>query len=135
MAAFLAMYAWEGEFTDAYFAQPDPNPAQFGLPGEDDGSRDHPLLSGRAVAITDYHPDIAALSKASTHVVIAVGEETGDVYTARTARSIARLLGHDAAVFPSHHAGFLDGESGWPGQPEAFAARLREVLGAGFRRR
>jgi hypothetical protein len=53
------------------------------------------------VAITDYHPDIAALSKASTRVVIAVGEETGDVYTARTARSTARRLGHDAAVFPS----------------------------------
>jgi hypothetical protein len=31
-------------------------------------------------------------------------------------------------MFPSHHGGFLGGEFGWPGQPEAFAARLREVL-------
>jgi hypothetical protein len=31
-------------------------------------------------------------------------------------------------VFPSHHGGFLGGEFGYPGQPEAFAARLREVL-------
>jgi hypothetical protein len=128
LAAFLAMYSWEGEFTEAYFAQADPDPAKFGLLGEDDGSRDHPLLSGQAVAITDYHPDLAALSAAPTRVVIAVGEETGDVYTARTARSTARLLGHDAAVFPSHHLGFLEHGPGGPGQPEAFAARLREVL-------
>jgi hypothetical protein len=86
------------------------------------GSRDHPLLSGRAVAITDYHPDIAALSAAPTRVVIAVGE----VYTARTARAAARVLGQEATTFPSHHLGFLDGA----GRPDAFAARLREVLNA-----
>ncbi|MET9023064.1 alpha/beta hydrolase [Actinopolymorpha sp. NPDC004070] len=127
MAAFQAMYAWEGEFTEAYFAQPDPDPAQFGLPVEDDGSRDNPLLSGLAVAITDYHPDVAALAAAPTRVVIAVGEETGDVYTARTARATARVLGQEAIVFPSHHLGFVDGL----GRPEEFAARLREVLDAG----
>jgi pimeloyl-ACP methyl ester carboxylesterase len=126
MAAFQTMYAGEGEFTDAYFAQPDPDPTQFGLPREDDGSRDHPLLSGRAVAITDYHPDIAALAAAPTRVVIAVGEETGEVYTARTARATARVLGQEATPFPSHHLGFLDGV----GRPEAFATRLREVLNA-----
>jgi hypothetical protein len=128
MAAFLAMYSWEGEFTDAYFAQPDPDPARFGLPDADDGSRDHPLLSGRAVAITDYHPDIAALSAAPTRVVIAVGEQTGDVYTARTARATARLLGQEPTVFPSRHTGFLGHGPGGPGQPEAFSVRLREVL-------
>ena len=127
MAAFQAMYAWEGEFTDAYFAQPDPDPARFGLPVQDDGTRDNPLLSGRAVAITDYHPDVAALAAAQTGVVIAVGEETGDIYTARTARAAARVLGQEATEFPSHHLGFVDG----PGRPEAFAARLREVLEAG----
>jgi len=31
-------------------------------------------------------------------------------------------------VFPSHHGGFLGGEFGYPGQPEAFARRLRDVL-------
>jgi hypothetical protein len=30
---------------------------------------------------------------------------------------------------PSHHGGFSDEASGFPGDPEAFAARLREVLG------
>ncbi|GAA3091370.1 hypothetical protein GCM10010464_63950 [Pseudonocardia yunnanensis] len=78
------------------------------------------------MAITDYHPDIAALSAAPTRVVIAVGEETGEVYTARTARAAARVLGQEATTFPSHHLGFLDGA----GRPDAFAARLREVLNA-----
>jgi hypothetical protein len=32
-------------------------------------------------------------------------------------------------MFPSHHGGFLGGEFGQRGEPEAFAAKLREVLG------
>ena len=48
MAAFIAMTSWQGEFTDAYFAQPAPDPAMFGMPTEDDGSRDDPLLSERS---------------------------------------------------------------------------------------
>jgi hypothetical protein len=32
-------------------------------------------------------------------------------------------------IFPSHHGGFLGGEFGWHGQPDAFAATLRQVLG------
>jgi hypothetical protein len=43
MAAFIAMTSWRGEFTDEYFAQAAPDPAHFGLPVEDDGSRDNPL--------------------------------------------------------------------------------------------
>ncbi|WP_244367626.1 alpha/beta fold hydrolase [Micromonospora echinofusca] len=45
MAAFIAMTSWRGEFTDAYFAQSAPDPAMFGLPTDDDGTRDDPLLS------------------------------------------------------------------------------------------
>ncbi|MGH7642025.1 MAG: alpha/beta fold hydrolase, partial [Candidatus Dormibacteria bacterium] len=66
MAAFIAMTSWRGEFTEAYFALPLPDPAQFGMPGEDDGSRDDPLLSERSRAVTDYRPDFAALAKAPT---------------------------------------------------------------------
>lgn len=130
MAGFMAMTAWEGEYTEEYFAQPAPDPAAFGMPTEDDGSRDDPLLSDRSLAITDYRPDVEALTKAPTRVVIAVGEETGNTFTGRTARALAEMLGQEATVFPSHHGGFMDGEFGYPGQPEAFAARLREVLDA-----
>ena len=129
MAAFIAMTSWQGEFTDAYFAQPTPDPAAFGLPTEDDGRRDDPLLSARALAITHYRPDVAALTAAPTRIVIGVGEESAGTFTARSAEATAALLGQEATVFPSHHGGFLGGESGYAGQPEAFARTLRTVLG------
>jgi pimeloyl-ACP methyl ester carboxylesterase len=128
MAAFIAMASWPGEFTDEYFAGPAPDPAAFGMPTGDDGSRDDPLLSDRSWAISSYCPDVEALAASPTRVVIAVGEETGNTFTGRTSMATADLLGQHATVFPSHHGGFLGPESGYPGQPEAFARRLREVL-------
>ena len=128
MAAFIAMTSWRGEFTDEYFAQAAPDPAQFGMPAEDDGSRDDPLLSDRSWAVSSYRPDVAALAAAPTRIVIAVGEESLDTFTGRTAVGTAELLGQQATVFPSHHGGFLGGEFGYAGQPEAFAHKLREVL-------
>ena len=129
MAAFIAMTSWQGEFTDDYFAQPPADPALFGLPTEDNGSRDDPLLSDRSWAISSYRPDVDALAAASTRVVIAVGEESQGTFTGRTSVATAALLGQQAAVFPSHHGGFLGGEFGYAGQPEAFARTLRDVLG------
>ncbi|GAA2655737.1 alpha/beta fold hydrolase [Paractinoplanes durhamensis] len=128
MAAFIVMTSWQGEFTDAYFEQPLPDPAMFGMPAEDDGNRDDPLLSKKSWSITDYRPDAAALTAAPTRIVIGVGEETGNAYTARTAHGVAALLGQEAVVFPSHHGGFLGGDFGYAGKPPEFAAKLREVL-------
>jgi pimeloyl-ACP methyl ester carboxylesterase len=128
MAAFIAMTSWRGEFTDEYFAQRAPEPAHFGMPSDDDGSRDDPLLSDRSWAVSSYRPDVDALAVAPTRIVIAVGEESLDTFTGRTAVATAELLGRQATVFPSHHGGFLGGEFGYAGQPEAFARRLREVL-------
>ncbi|MFJ8251615.1 alpha/beta fold hydrolase [Streptomyces sp. NPDC094466] len=130
MAAFVAMTSWEGEFTDAYFAQPAPDPAAFGMPTEDDGTRGDPLLSDLSWAISDYRPDVDALAAAGTRVVIAVGEESRSVQTGRTSAATAELLGQRVTVFPSHHAGFVDGEFGYPGKPDEFGGRLREVLDA-----
>ena len=129
MAAFIAMTSWRGEFTDDYFSRLGPDPAQFGMSGEDDGSRDDPLLSNRSSAVSAYRPDYAALAASPTRIVIAVGEESLGLFTGRTSAATAELLGQVATVFPSHHGGFVGGESGYAGQPEAFARRLREVLG------
>ena len=129
MAGFITMTSWPGEFTEEFFQLPAPDPTRFGMPAEDDGKRDDPLLSERSRPIIDYAPDTTALHAAPTRVVIAVGEETGDTFTGRTARAIAEKLGQEAAVFPSHHGGFLGGESGYAGKPEEFATRLREILG------
>jgi pimeloyl-ACP methyl ester carboxylesterase len=128
MAAFIAMTSWQGQFTDEYFTRPAPDPAQFGMTTEDDGSRDDPLLSGRSRAVTSYRPDVDALAAAPTRIVIAVGEESMGTFTGRTAMATAELLGQQASVFPSHHGGFMGGEFGYPGKPEEFARRLREVL-------
>jgi pimeloyl-ACP methyl ester carboxylesterase len=131
MAAFIAMTSWRGEFTDEYFAQPAADPAMFGMSTEDDGSRGDPLLSDRSWAITSYRPDIDALASTPTRIVIAVGEESTDTFTARASEATAELLGQEATVFPSHHGGFLGGEFGYAGQPEAFALKLRQVLDQG----
>ena len=131
MAAFIAMTSWRGEFTDDYFTQPAPDPVQFGMPADDDGSRDDPLLSDRSWAVSGYRPDVDALAAAPTRVVIAVGEESLGTFTGRTSLATAELLGQQATVFPSHHGGFLGGDFGYAGQPEAFARKLREVLGDG----
>jgi pimeloyl-ACP methyl ester carboxylesterase len=128
MAAFVAMSSWRGEFTDEYFAQPAPDPAAFGMPAEDDGSRDDPLLSDRSWAISSYELDVDALRAAPSRIVIGVAEESGETFTGRTTRATAKLLGQEPTVFPSHHAGFAGPGSGYPGQPEMFAEKLREVL-------
>ena len=127
-AAFIVMSSWQGEYSGEYFAQPAADPAAFGMPTEDDGSRDDPLLSDRSWAVSSYRPDVDALTAAPTRIVIAVGEESQGTFTGRSAVATAELLGQQATVFPSHHGGFLGGEFGYAGQPEAFARKLREVL-------
>jgi hypothetical protein len=57
-----------------------------------------------------------------------VGEESTDTITGRSSVATAELLGQQATVFPSHHGGFMGSEFGYPGQPEAFARKLRDVL-------
>lgn len=131
MAAFIAYTSWPGEFTDEYLAAPAPDPAQFGVPTADDGTRTDPLLSGVAAPITAYRPDIDALRAAPTRVVIAAGVESRNLMTWRASEALAAALGVELTEFPSHHGGFMGGEFGYPGQPEAFATRLREVLDAG----
>jgi pimeloyl-ACP methyl ester carboxylesterase len=122
-AAFMLLSSWQGPFTEDYFDQPLP---PSGV--EDDGKRDDPLLSDRSWAVSGYQPDIDALKSASTRVVVGVGVESKGVLTGRTSGATAEALGQEATVFPSHHGGFLGPEFGYSGQPEAFAATLREVL-------
>lgn len=125
MAAFIAFSSARGPIPDDFAA---PDPSAFGLPTTDDGSRGDPLLSGASDDVTAHRPDVDALRSASTRVVVAAGIESKDLLTWRTSTALADALGTEVAVFPSHHGGFSGPEFGQPGQPEAFAARLREVL-------
>jgi hypothetical protein len=77
---------------------------------------------------TGYEPDFDALRRASTRVVIAAGAESEGEPANRGAHAVAERLGTTAVIFPSHHGGFLGGEYGQAGDPDAFAAKLRQVL-------
>jgi hypothetical protein len=118
---------YDGEMPDGY-RTPTVDPAQFGLPTQDDGSRDDPLLAQNVRTITGYQPDVDALRAAQTRIVLARGAASGQTMAARGADAMAALLETEPAVFPGSHGGFMGDEYGQPGEPDAFAARLREVL-------
>lgn len=128
MAHFIAVTSHEGPFSDADARLDPPDPAIFGLPIDDDGSRTDVLLGQNMVTCTHYEPDFEALRRASTRIVIAAGAESGGQMARRGAHAVAERLGRDVVIFPSDHGGFLGGEYGQSGDPDAFAAKLREVL-------
>jgi pimeloyl-ACP methyl ester carboxylesterase len=130
MAHFIAIASHKGPFTAEIAAQPAPDPAMFGLPATDDGSRTDPLLGQNMLTCTHYEPDFDTLGSASTRIVLAAGEESESEMANRGAIAVAERLGTKPVPFPSDHGGFLGGEYGQTGQPEAFAAKLREVLAA-----
>jgi pimeloyl-ACP methyl ester carboxylesterase len=131
MAKFIAIVSHDGPVTADYLAQPAPDPAMFGLPTEDDGSRTDALLAQNIITCTHYEPDFDALRAASTRVVIAVGEASGKTLARRAGEAVAERLGTTPVTFPSGHGGFLGNEYGQPGDPDGFAAKLREVLAEG----
>jgi pimeloyl-ACP methyl ester carboxylesterase len=122
MAKFIAFTTLRGRVPRDFPAYA-PNPADFGLPSEDDGSRDDPLLGPHMLWVTRYEPDFDCLGGASTAIVIAGGAESDGTFPYRAALAVAERLGAEAVVFPSHHGGFHE-----QGDPDAFAAVLRRVL-------
>src|SRR4051812_10643391 len=128
MAKFIALASFEGTIPNDFADRPAPDPAIFGLPTADDGSRNDPLLGQNMIAGTHFEPDFEALRGATTRIVIGVGAESGDAFAGRAAKIIAKRLGTEPVTFPSGHAGFLGGEYGQTGDPDGFAAKLREVL-------
>jgi pimeloyl-ACP methyl ester carboxylesterase len=128
MAKFIAMVSVEGPLPAGYAAEPGPNPANFGLPTEDDGSRDDPLLGLNMLTTPGYEHDFDALRAASTRIVIGVGEESASVMPGRAGTAVAAQLGTEPVFFPGGHGGFSGGEYGGMGKPDAFAAILRQVL-------
>ena len=128
MAKFMALTSLKGEIPADFADRPAPDPAMFGMPTEDDGSRDDPLIGHTIIPITSYLPDFEALKAAPTRIVMAAGAESKGEMAHRGAFAVAERLGMEPVIFPSHHGGFLGGEYGWAGDPDAFAAVLREVL-------
>jgi pimeloyl-ACP methyl ester carboxylesterase len=130
MAKFIAFVSLEGPVPPGFADQPAPNPADFGLPTEDDGSRDDALLGLNMISTPGYHHDFDALRAAGTRIVIGVGAESATMIAGRAGTAVAERLGTAPVTFPGGHDGFVGGEYGRMGQPDAFAATLREVLTA-----
>jgi pimeloyl-ACP methyl ester carboxylesterase len=128
MAKFIALTAVKGPIPADYTEQPAPDPAAFGMPTADDGSRDDPLLAQNMISCTHYEPDYDALRAASTRIVLGIGVESEDMFTYRTGTAVAERLGTEPVIFPGGHGGFMGGEFGYQGDPDAFAVTLREVL-------
>jgi pimeloyl-ACP methyl ester carboxylesterase len=129
MARFISLVMHRGEWTGD---EPVPDPAVFGLPTEDDGSRNDGLMANMRGGGCSRVPDLDAVRAAPTRVVLGVGEESGGPedgeIAGRAGHAVARELGVEPVVFPGGHNGFLGGEYGQTGKPDEFAARLREVL-------
>jgi pimeloyl-ACP methyl ester carboxylesterase len=128
MAHFIPIISHRGLFTADLASQPAPDPAMFGMPTEDDGSRTDPMLGESIITTTHYEPDFEALRAGSTRIVVAAGEESEGELACRGAYAVAKALGVEPVIFPSGHGGFLGGEYGQTGDPDGFAAKLRQVL-------
>ncbi len=128
MVKFIAITSMQGDIPADFADLPMQSPAELGMPTEDDGARDDPMFAQNLITCTHYEPDIEALRAASTRVVLAVGAESEGTLAYRGGVAVAERLGVEPVTFPSHHGGFLDGEFGMKGDPDAFAATLRQVL-------
>jgi pimeloyl-ACP methyl ester carboxylesterase len=130
MAKFMKVVMHKGPITAEFLNEPAPDPQMFGMSADDDGSRNDILVGQNIIATTHYEPDFDALRAAKANIVIGVGVESGAELARRGGEAVAKRLGVEPVEFPSGHGGFLGNEYGQPGEPEAFAAKLREVLDA-----
>jgi pimeloyl-ACP methyl ester carboxylesterase len=130
MVKFITLVSHKGAIPADFADQPMPDPAAFGMTSEDDGSRDDALLGQNMVSCTHYQPDLDALRAGSTRIVMAAGAESEGEMAHRGAVAVAERLGTKPVTFPSGHGGFLGGEYGQMGEPDAFATTLRQVLTA-----
>ena len=73
--------------------------------------------------VTSYSPDFAALQRASTQVLVGVGEDSAGQETYDTALALAERLETEAVVFPGDHIGMAT-------LPEEFAVTLHDVVQA-----
>jgi pimeloyl-ACP methyl ester carboxylesterase len=121
MAQFIALTSQAGPVPASFAEQPAPDPATFGLPVQDDGSRDHPLLGLHMTACSGQQLDIDALRAAPTRIVLGVGADSGQLMPGRAAVAVAEQLGTAPVTFPGGHDGFIT-------DTDAFAVVLRTVL-------
>src|SRR5579859_5200753 len=107
MAKFIALVSEQGPIGADYLDRPAPDPGMFGLPSQDDGSRDDPLCGQNMISCTHHQHDFAALLAAPTRIVVGVGEESGQELAGRAGAVVAERLGLIPVVLPGGHGGFV----------------------------
>lgn len=127
MAKFIQLVMRQSPLSGDYLDQPAPDPARFGLPTQDDGSRDDPLLGGN-LAMPVFEPDADALRGSSVRIVPAIGEAGHGSLARRGGEALAALLGVAPVIFPGDHSGFAANEWSPNNDPSTFAQKLRDVL-------
>jgi len=96
----------------------------FGTPREGQAAADEHFQFAHMIRHTvRFRPDVDALRAAPTRLVVGIGEESAGQLCDRASRALADLLGIEPTLFPGDHIGFAE-------RPEAFAVRLREIIGA-----
>jgi len=128
MARFIALASYQGPIPAGFADQPGPDPATFGLSAVDDGSRDDPLVGLNMPSCLGYRHGVGALRAASTRIVIGVGAQSATMMAGRAGTAVAERLGTEPVTFPGGHDGFVGGEYGGMGEPDAFATTLRTVV-------
>ena len=92
MAHFITVVSHRGPFTAEVASQPAPDPATFGMPAEDDGSRTDAMFA-HIINTTHYEPDFDALGAAPTRIVLAAGVGSEGEMANRGAYAVAEHLG------------------------------------------
>jgi len=119
--AVNALVSHAGPIPPGFPGQLAPDPAAFGLPAQDDGARDDPLLGLHMTACAGHQLDFGALRAAPVRILLGVGTQSGQMMAGRAAVAVAERLGTTPVTFPGGHDGFRT-------DPAAFAAVLRTAL-------
>src|SRR5260370_124425 len=113
-----ALVSYQRPSSPGHADRPAPAPAMLGLPAEDDGSRDDPLVGQNIVTCNSYRHDFDALRAGSTRVVIGVGATSGQGIVGRAGLAVAERLGTAPVTFPGDPGGFLGPEYRGLGRPD-----------------
>ena len=105
MAKFIALVSHQGPIPADFAGAAGSGSAAFGLPTEDDGSRDDPLLGQNLISCTHYQLNLEALRAASTRIVMGAGATTVGTMANRAAVALAERLGNRLSRSPAGTTG------------------------------
>jgi len=121
--AFMALSGFDvGDGIEEANSADSPPPQQE--PSEQDLKDSSRFFGHEITGTTNYVPDVPALTKGPTRIVVAVGIESAGGLVDSTTRALAELLHQSVVEVPGDHAGFI-------GAPVECSEALRAALQSG----